>query len=514
MANREQDPASDRPGIQPKDLNRKIADSAPAFTRVSRRKFLLRSGGVAAWAMSLGLSGLYYTAVNVLGENDEKRKLNSEPKLPPEEVNVAKQEVSIFKDKAKAWQEGKNLDEIPQVDKPEDLNHSFEVVAQNDKRQKLEDGIWNTWDKVAFGIGATALFVSGVGLKNGFSVRRDLISVRESKEKLKRRFVRLVLNIRPEWAEKPPSTDELGSFCRGLSYLPPVGGKLIKPNDNEKHYFGGNFDVDILEPSFMAERQVDNVIQWRRRNSRRGEYIHQLTVQGQLPDEFKYVALALILSSPYENDWNEPFFEASWGMVAPLVHDGGNVNTGYSPVWAGKKGRTDFLQRISFVHEPKLEELESLPIAEVSKLSSQRLTGAIREREERERLFLEARAYQRLALALHAKNGTAPKAIPRNIRRELKREWIGFQSQLHRLLKEYGVDGSANVSWFREKPVNQSLFGFKDRYEAEWLPIQKELLVLEETIKEHPEMMKDSRVILKDFSDRIDQAIGILPRGD
>ena len=320
-------------------------------------------------------------------------------------------------------------------------------------------------------------------------------------------IVRAILSVHPEWENKSVSKDEIDTFSKAISYLPPVGGKLPVI---EGKVSNSPYGHEILNPSMVVEEQIRTLAEKRQRGQLREAYIHQLTVQGRLPDEFKYVALALILSSPYSNDWSKPFFEAPWGTVAPMIHDGGNVQTNLNPYWKNVEGRTDFLQRVVLVHEPKLEELEKLTPEEKSKYSVNTLANARVEQEERDRLITEAKAYQRLALALHAKKGTAPEAIPEQIKMDLAFNWEQFKQGMDVLLGEYEIKGPAKATWFNEKP--QDLVGWpKLRYEAEWSPIQKELIVLEQSRSRHPELQSRVRHILDKSVDIIDRTIGLLP---
>ena len=62
----------------------------------------------------------------------------------------------------------------------------------------------------------------------------------------------------------------------------------------------------VLKPSFTAEEMVRKTIALVKQQGNKS-YIHQMCVQGRLPDEFKYAAIALITSCPYKNNWEESF---------------------------------------------------------------------------------------------------------------------------------------------------------------------------------------------------------------
>lgn len=311
--------------------------------------------------------------------------------------------------------------------------------------------------------------------------------------------------LRPEWGNfVVPPREEFIALAEGLLYLPPVGGKVEAPTDRRRYFSGA------LDPSMTIEEQINQLTSLRQKGRLPQfpeGYIHQLTVQGRLPDPFKYAALSLILHSPYRNDWSKPFFEAEWGQIAPMIHDGGNVDPGVNPIWRWT-GRTDFLQRIVPVFQPNLEQLEQLSPEERSKQSVDELAKARYEQEERDRLLIEAKAYQRLALALHSKVDTAP--IPGDVASRLAGHWDSFVHKMDRMLEEYDINGTAKVAWFTDKPVPEhSLAGYGDRYEAPWKPIQKELIHLESVRMLHPELRGRVRQILQETTDNIDREIGL-----
>lgn len=317
-------------------------------------------------------------------------------------------------------------------------------------------------------------------------------------------LVKSILSVHPEWANRPLNRNEVKSFMKAASYLPPVGGKIP--------VIVRGFPHNILRPSMLAEEQVATIVMLRQRGELGKAFIHQLTVQGRLPDEFKYTAIALILNNPYLNDWSKPFFRAPWGTVAPMVHDGGNVKTGFNLLWSEVEGRTDFLQRIATVHQPNLEELEKLTLQEKVKQPIDTLAKARAEQEERDRLIVEAKAYQRLALTLHSKIDTAPEVIPATTRASLALHWEIFVDKMKMLLKEYQLSGVAEVTWFT--PTPRQVEGWENyglRQEAEWSPVQKELTILEEVREQHPELRNRISHILQEATNAIDREIGLLP---
>ncbi len=191
--------------------------------------------------------------------------------------------------------------------------------------------------------------------------------------------------------ENSPSREQIEAFLKKIFYLPPVGGKITLEKNS--------LYPTPLSPALTADQKVEQIIKFRQEGKLDGSYVHQLTVQGKLPDEFKYAALALIINSTYRSDWSKPFYEADWAKVAPLIHDGGNVRS-INPLW-WSKGRTDFLQRVATVYEPELENMEQYATPQLAtQFSSEDLANAVLEQEERRRLILEINFYQRAAFAL------------------------------------------------------------------------------------------------------------------
>ena len=163
------------------------------------------------------------------------------------------------------------------------------------------------------------------------------------------------------------------------------------------------------------------------------------------------------------------------------------------------QGRTDFLQRVSAVYGTDQPELE---------------------RMEQERLVLEAKAYQRLALALHAESGTAPKGekmhggIPEAIRSKLVAHWREFKQTLGSFLTEFEVGYVVDVRWFEEKARRLEGWG-QPRHESKWRPIRKRLLALNRFAEREPLLYDRLRLqvvaLLKRTTDDIDRDLGLLP---
>ncbi len=285
-----------------------------------------------------------------------------------------------------------------------------------------------------------------------------------------------------------------------LLFLPPIGGKIPLSDEGELRI--------RLDPSFSEEDQYRQLMEYRRLGKLGDMYVHQFTIQGKLPDEFKLAALALIFDSPYPNNWEAPFFEAPWGQIAPLIHDGGNVRTSINPLWYEVPGRTDFLQRVSRVHKPDLENLETFDVKNITQLSAEELEQARHEQEERRRFLLEGKAYRRLALALHSKVGTAPRFIDSELKGDLMGEWYLFSNDMVNLLREYDLMGAVRVPWFLPQPRYLD-FGTK-RYEANAEPVKRELMRVEAVRAAHPELKAVANSLLARSVERVDRLIGLV----
>lgn len=297
----------------------------------------------------------------------------------------------------------------------------------------------------------------------------------------------------------PPSREQTETFLKKIFYLPPVGGKITKLH-------GDSLRLDRMFPSLTSDEQIETMTKLRQNKELDKVYVHQLTVQGRLPDEFKYAALALIINSPYRNDWSKPFFDAHWGKVAPLVHDGGRVDH-INPLWRSS-GRTDFLQRVVLVHEPELESMEQYATPQLAtQFSSEDLANAVLEQEERRRLNLEIDFYQRSAFGLHAKNGTLPNAVPPDVAREGMREWEVFLKTFKDIINSHGASNITKPRWFTRIPRRLPGWG-ESRHEADYDPIQEALTSLEEIKWNNPSLKSEVKELMVKTTLSIDKAIG------
>lgn len=284
-------------------------------------------------------------------------------------------------------------------------------------------------------------------------------------------------------------------------YLPPSGGKIISSKDSRKPVWY------ILDPTPVAEQQVEMIKALNKQGYLGQYYIHQLTIQGRLRDSFKFVAMALILNSPYKNDWNDPLYNAPWGKVAPLVHDGGKTNQ-LNPLWTGVDGRTDFLQRINFSQLPNYQVLLKLDPSTRSELPANTLLAALHEKQEADRLLTESKFYQRSGLALHCYLGSAPYKIPDSIYAKLRSIWRDFEGTMKTKLSDLGLGRLIDIPWFypTARPVWKY---YNDRYEADWDPIKPWLIKLEEIKLQNPRLKHETNQYLIQLTESIDEALGL-----
>lgn len=482
-------PSAERQNNNPQDLKRELERvlKYPMDRRVLLGSLTLLTFGSSSTVGMLNL-------VSSMGESYRKaRKITEQtyPEVSNEVLKEANDQIANLKSVTDQLAAEGKLSEIASYVDEEKLKEAYETKNYIAQRDKFFEEVYKNdpnknkeWIKLAAGLGLTipaafGLFFGSIGL--GYEIHYP--------RSTKRRFTNSILILRPEWLRKTPTKDEVTSLARSISCLPPVGGKIdeaSKPN------------LKIIEPSLTAEEHVLRVIDWTK-NRKEGEgYIHQLTVQGRLPDEFKYSAIALILSSPYVNDWQKPIYGTEWAKVAPLIHDGGNVEV-ISPLWNKLKGRTDFLQRLSTVHHPSSSNMQDV---------WGRWADEIRAIEEQKRLELECKFYQRSALALHAKLGNTPSQLSEESRGKLAEIWDSSKSNLEIILQEYEIQNVVSVPWFADKPRN--LWSNQGpRYEANWPPIQQELIHLEEVRHEYPELQDRVHKLMADTVQSVDQTIGL-----
>lgn len=314
----------------------------------------------------------------------------------------------------------------------------------------------------------------------------------------------LPISLPAEWAQTSPSTAARAAFYRAVFTLPPLGGKIY---NLYPHRTSSRPDDELL-PSATSQGQLRQINYLGETAVLKEVYLYQMSVQGRLPDEFKYAALALILAHPYEYDWQEPFLEAEWGKVGPLIHDGEGTNcTLINPFWQ-VAGRTDFLASIFLLHAPLIEAIKSWPTQAKLKLPLDSLVQFRAEQKERERFLQEADFYQASALACHSEVGTAPKFIRKKLRSQLREHWRFLKTGVEALLATHQIEGAAQVLWFN--PVPRPLWeGFEPRYEADWWLLQTELIKVEEARCKNQDILEDAGNLMKGVTKRVHDAIGL-----
>lgn len=479
--------------------------------KLSRREVM--KYGIFAVAGLIGATGVAVDMVRALSESYKFNNLVITTYPLTEDISKGEEDYQRIQRKIINLVRQDKVDTAKQLIASEDFMRSSTFHAKMDillqSRRELRDQLNRSGNSfVMKSYGATVL-LEFVFIPLAILSFTKCIAAKAVPKKLVEKAQNKLTALRPDWLDHPASAREVIALDRASSYLPPIGGKLpIQDTENRSNKEAEA--PDRLDPSYVAEEQSQKVIGYRREGALGKFYVHQLAVQGRLPDRFKYAALALICHSPYKSDWTQPFFKAEWAKVAPLVHDGGIVIRNFNPRWRGVEGRTDFLQRIFLIQEPELNILEQKSPAELVHVSVDRLTAARADQLEEERLRLESRFYQRAAFALHAAIGTAPRSIPKDIRFTAADTWNDFEEQMKNLLVEYTNGEIGNAVWFLDKP--RAIKGWErygGRQEAEWPPIQQELIRLEEKRKHHPGIILKVRQLLIQTTETIDQILGL-----
>lgn len=349
------------------------------------------------------------------------------------------------------------------------------------------------------------LLTLGLGLCGSLSYIPILVHYRQKYKNYTDKFTKelggVALIHHPDWRQTPPTKGQITSVQEGLCLLPPIGGKVDESGKSGPL-------VGKLIPTRAAETSTKTVIDHIKQYPSGQKLIYQISVQGRLPDRFKYAALALIITNPAELDWNNPYFEAPWGKMAPMIHDGGIVNENVNLLWKNVDGRTDFLFQLT-AFEPDLDSLEQLSPSQIAQLTQEQLTAALRERKLREYLGFAARFYQRIALACHAVSGSLPETVPPNLRKSLTKHWYFFKDNLQDLLDSCNLREVTQSVWFLDQPRNLANW-HQLRYEADWPPIREELIRIEQARMKTPEISYQTIRLMKVVTNSIDREIGIL----
>ncbi len=342
--------------------------------------------------------------------------------------------------------------------------------------------------------------IAGVGLMFSINTWLGLADFVNKRVRSQKRFLNSMFSIYPEWSTDPPQAETVNSLLTAISYLPPVGGKF---DTSQNGPLQGK-----MSPVLTAEEHAQEVIKKRGGLNIGQEYIYQISVQGRLPDRFKYAAVAMVLANPYRNEFDKTFFKADWGQVAPLIHDGGMFENDVLPGWRNVKGRTDFIQKIPTIWKADIDKLLDLIPNELLSLPTEVIQLARAEQMVREHIKGSAAFYQRAALALHAHEDTIPEGLPDNIKEDLKRIWIDYEVEMRRLLNSYDLQGAVDIEWFLKQP--RQLWGFRKRHEADWSPIQQELIGLEDARWKQPEIREKTTMLMRRTVSQADYAIGLI----
>lgn len=488
----------------------KNRDITKAPNVLTRRNFLGVVGGaglslLGGGGFTVGAKGMWSSAEafleDVFVKPNKVREFNENlPQVSKEEQVIVENVIAQTKIEAQVLANNGESQKIPALLEQDQLTQAAAIKVKGEIIESVKrDDSSTFWTTRAF---LDSLGFSGNGLVAVCSFVGSMMATVWAIESLEdignRLHERKALKQRPylfhpEWQEVKPTDDELRQFYERVSLLPPVGGKIVLSKRK----------IRKLNPTWTAEEQVDWVLKHQKKLGKL--YIHQLTVQGRAHDEFKYAALALIITSPYRHNWNEPFYEAPWGKIAPLVHDGGKVSMFLNPRWANIYGRTDFLQRIGFVYDGSKAGDKDLTFREATQVAI--------ERAERERLLLEARAYQRLALVHHSTCLHQPPYSEMSLPliKKLQRRWHYFVGSMETLLKEFGVGDVSRVTWF-EAQVREWNSTWKYRHEANWEPIRESLTRLEDVRWQNPGLIRSVYLLLQEVTDNIDEDIGLRPQ--
>ena len=462
-------------------------------------------GATGSWSNFSSFQNLLSQKDQILAELDRKFPLTAGQQTNTETaVEVAKQESRLRQ--ALAVEGEKGAEKV--ITSPDYIRvqlaraeYKNQLDTRNAAAKNALEPIKNEESSVFIkGMGSLFIFYLGllVGVNGGW---KQLKETENNRVNLAKIFTRALDAKFPNWQQNQDFqlTSPQETMLAGRLFLPPVGGKIAPLMDSK---------LEIMQPTFTVEEQIEKIGKRRREGKLGPVYVLQMTVQGRLPDDFKFAALGLILRSPWITDWKQPFYSAPWGRIAPLVHDGGRVNTNLNPLWKKVWGRTDFLHRIVKVSVSDLEKLEALTTEEKSKLPVDVLAAARQEQLEKERLVQDEEFFQAAALSCHAKNGTAPKQIPENTRRELGEVWQTYASSIKSLLSSLGADGVCQERWLLDKPRRVQNWPGK-RYEAEWLPIQEQLINLENARAKHPQLQEAVSNILRDTTGKVYRIIGL-----
>lgn len=370
---------------------------------------------------------------------------------------------------------------------------NYEMLEEwDEERQQQLESLYpdSAIDEVRM-IGGMLLIMGSIGIAPlGMYIRRKLklpmgnIHAIDSDRQIASELIRLL----PEQTFELPMTKEkkkrMKECIDTFLNLPPIGLKLIEIDAKKR------FTNHALPPEFTAERLYETLEKLEPVN--KDVQIYHYAVQGRLPDEFKYAALTMILNSPYsKDDWRQAYYNAHWGSVGPMVHDGGNYNQRKNKKWSHVSGRTDFLNGVRVV------------------LTGDDEKSTIVNHAEDYRLLNEARFMQRAALCLHAKAGTAPKSLGKEKSEALTLIWDKHVKGMQKLLLSLGVESFDTTRWFIEEPRDVEGWPTK-RYEAEFEPIADSLNEIDAKRKgNETDIMAVMSTAMRNLVVSVDEVIGL-----
>lgn len=445
--------------------------------RISRRRVLIGLGTAVVGLVGVR-GGLYLNSQGLQEYHKKEEDLNTQfPKIyTDEEIKSARliaNKMAYSFSRLATPTSGYAPQTLEENLQNEDIKKAIEVLSHENQRVVNTDIAING-KQVGGVLGAIA---SAVGIFTGLyttAYHFTDISIFRYQSKLKQKEERKV-KVTPE------------------TFLPPVGGKIVAVDTGN----GLNLNVIKLKPTILAEEQISPIINIRQSGGLGIAYVHQMTVQGRLPDVFKYVPISLLLHSPWEHDWNSVKFEYWSKDSGPLVYDGGVVDYTVNPLWKEVHGRTDFMYRAAVVAKPDLEIYENeYSVRDAAKLDNETLNSLRLEQQEKARLLFEEQAYQRLGFACHCEtNGDLPNHIPSEIREAGAKVWRDFVRELTHLMSDAGLYYCLETRWI----------------EGRWERIQTSLMDMERAHRWSPDLRQKIDRLLLGAVNSVDELIRLKP---
>ncbi len=277
--------------------------------------------------------------------------------------------------------------------------------------------------------------------------------------------------------------------------LPPGGAKVIPHAALKENH-------SRLIPTLLQETiagQVAGVSQSIAQDAPNYPITVQLTTAGRHKDPFKRAAMNMLLAHPYSESWGTPFFQAEWGELAPLIHDGGAQNIVVNRNWKHTNGRTDILFR--------------LPADACTPEHQRPLEAYIASR---------ARFFQRASFAAHCHHeithGTEPETAfttPETVKEAGATAWEDYAALSDRVLfGEYNLQGMLGSEeenrWFLPTDHGTRLKQYGPRFEADGDNSFFHLMAIEEAKRTNGRMLLQRAAACMDYlSDSVDDMLGL-----